>query len=217
MVENLDYNTSRASMIIKEYGRNVQNMIEHITVLEDREERNQLAEVIVNLMASKNPQEKNNPDFIQKLWNHLYKISNYKIDIDKTVFRVDGEGFESESKIDYPSTKPKFRHYGRVVEEMIYKCSEMEEGEVKTEFLRLVVSYMKSAYKNWSKENVSDDAIITDLERISGGKLTYQSDEKIASFGGPSNEGGRRYSNNNNNRRRRHSNNNNNNNRRRSR
>jgi hypothetical protein len=208
----LEYNTSREILKIKEYGRNVQNMIAHIKNIEDDKERNDLAECIVNMMIQTDPAHKQNPEFIQKLWNHLYTIAEGEIKLDKEVALVSHEPMQSDDKLPYPSSKPKRRHYGSIIENMVKEACELEDGDIKDVYVRTIVSYMKSAYKNWSKENVADETIISDLELMSDGKLTYDRDGVI--FTPPSNDknnnNNRRNNNNNNNNRRNNNNNNNN-------
>lgn len=213
----LEYNTAREDLKIKEYGRNVQNMIAHIKHIEDDKERNDLAECIVNMMAATDLQQKQNPEFIQKLWNHLYTIAGGEINLERNVEMVSHEPMKSTDKLDYPSSKPKRRHYGSTIETMIKEAMKLEEGETKDVYVRTIVSYMKASYKNWSKENVADESIISDLELMSDGKLTYDREGKIFTphsnnNNNRSNNNNRRNNNNNNNNRR---NNNNNNNRRR--
>lgn len=210
---SLDYNTSREDLKIKEYGRNVQNLIQYIKTITDEKERNEYAEVIVNMMAQTDPSQKQNPEFIQKLWNHLYYIADFDLDIDHEVQKISTEPMKAKDKLNYPSNRPRNRHYGATVEFMISKAIELEEGEEKEVYIRTIVSYMKSAYKNWSKENVSDETIVSDLERISEGQLTFSSEDKIYSPIPDVNTPGNNNRNKNNNNRNRNNNNRNNNNR----
>ncbi len=168
------YNSQTDHLIIPEYGRNVQKMIEYAKDVEDRELRQAYAEKIVDLMFSMNPQTKNAADYKLKLWHHMFRISNYELD----VVAPDGYTKETKTELDmekpeYPVYNPSFRHYGNFVKEMIEKALSMDDEEKKYGYLEAIGSYMKLAYKTWNREHyVSDELIKEDLLAMTGGKIT---------------------------------------------
>lgn len=178
-METLEYNTQRDLLKIKEYGRNVQQMVLHLKTVEDSEKRNKLAAAIVKMMAQTNPQQKNNPDFQQKLWNHLFQIADYKLDIEHEITVTEPEeGFKDIPKLAYPKKNPRYRHYGKGVELMIEEALILE-GEKQEAYVKLILSYMKSAYLNWSKDNVNDENIYSDLDMMSKSQLPMNRTQRI--------------------------------------
>ncbi|MEL6388837.1 MAG: DUF4290 domain-containing protein [Bacteroidota bacterium] len=214
----MEYNSQKDHLVISEYGRNVQNMIYTVRKEEDPEKRQRMADALIELMHQMNPADRNNPDYKEKLWRHLFRIADYDIDVTPP----DGTKPTPESnsinplKIEYPANLRKNRHYGRMVQELITKAIEMEDGEKKDEFIMIIASYMKVAYRTWNREHfVSDDVIKQDLENISGGKLKLAEEDVIEvsiplprntnnnrKSGGRNNRNNNRRKNNNNRRRR---------------
>ena len=128
-------------MELPEYGRSVQNMVDHALTIEDREERQRCANTIVNIMGGMFPHLRDVPDFKHKLWDHLAIMSDFKLDIDYPFEIVKREELEMKpGKIAYPDKAIRYRHYGRFLESMIKKLSEMEEGEEKQALLQLLVN-----------------------------------------------------------------------------
>lgn len=180
-MEQLEYNTQREPLRIKEYGRNIQQLVQHLKTVKDLEKRDKIAERVVNMMAQTNPQHKNNPEFIQKLWNHLYQIADYDINLSA---EITVKNPETEKKalpeLTYPQTNPKYKHYGKGIELMIQEALKLE-GEKKEAYTKLILAYMKSAYRNWAKDNVNDDNIYADLEMMSNNQLTVDRTQRIYS------------------------------------
>jgi len=200
-MEELQYNTGRDHLKIREYGRNVQELIQHIKGIEDSEKRNKLATYMANMMAAMNPQQKNNEEFKQKIWNHIYQIADFDIDLEKE-FTIDKPISEIEiPHLDYPKTNPKYRHYGKSIELMIQEAIKMEDQEKKAAYTKLILAYMKTAYLNWSKDSVTDETIFSDLELMSEGKLEFDKEQRIYSPGGSNKPNNNHRRNNNNNRR----------------
>jgi hypothetical protein len=169
----MDYNTSRKKLNLPEYGRNIHQMVDHLSTIEDRDERNRLARVLIGIMGNMNPHLRDVNDFKHKLWDHLFIMSDFKIDIDSPYPIPNLETYQEKPKtVPYPTQPITFKHYGRSIELMIQKAIEMEEGQQKEALTQLIANHMKKAYLMWNKDSVSDDDVIKDLARLSGGKLT---------------------------------------------
>ena len=168
-----EYNSQRNVLIIPEYGRHVQKMIEFAKTIEDKEKRQTTAEAIINLMSQMVPQGKQVEDHKDKLWKHFFRIANYDIDVvpsnDKIPTPPEQPSLES---LPYSQSKLEYRHYGKYVMRMIDKASKMEDGEMKEGFILIIAGYMKMAYKNWNRDHaISDENIRSDIKMMSGGKL----------------------------------------------
>lgn len=169
----MDYNTSRKKLNLPEYGRNIHQMVDHLSTVEDRDERNRLARVLIGIMGNMNPHLRDVNDFKHKLWDHLFIMSDFKIDIDSPYPIPNLETYQEKPKtVPYPTQPITFKHYGRSIELMIQKAIEMEEGQQKEALTQLIANHMKKAYLMWNKDSVSDEDVIKDLARLSGGKLT---------------------------------------------
>lgn len=169
---NYDYNTQRKRMVLPEYGRNVQKMIDHIKTIEDRDERNRAARTIISIMGNLNPQIRDVGDFRHKLWDHLALIADFDLDIDSPYPIPEPEKFEEKPKtIPYQQGNITFLHYGRIIELMIDAAAEMEDGEEKEYLTNLIVNQMKKAYITWNRSQVADEVIIENLKYLSKGKL----------------------------------------------
>jgi hypothetical protein len=155
-----------------EYGRHVQKMIEQIKKIEDKEKRTEQAKAIVNIMSTLNPQLKDFPDYKHKLWDHIFVIANYDLDIDSPYPVPTKESINSKPEpIPLQKDKIKARCYGRNIQGMIDLVSKQEDIETKKELIRLLAIYMRQQYLIWNKDNVADETIFKDMEILSGGKL----------------------------------------------
>ncbi|GEM67240.1 hypothetical protein SMI01S_08460 [Sphingobacterium mizutaii NBRC 14946 = DSM 11724] len=233
-----DYNSTRPKLILAEYGRNVQNMVDYICTLSDREERNRLAQVVIDMMGVLNPHLRDVSDFKHKLWDHLYIISDFKIDVDSPYPIPTKENIHHKPEtLKYPNHNIRFKHYGHTVEEMINKTLNISNPEARLKMTLSIANFMKMAYLTWNKDSVSDDQILQDLKTLSRGELVLPGDTvltkldfktpppgnrvKSSSSGSgqqqqnkpQNNYNNKRSNNNNNNNNKRPSNNNNNNNR----
>ena len=189
-------------MELPEYGRSVQNMVDHALTIEDREERQRCANTIVNIMGGMFPHLRDVPDFKHKLWDHLAIMSDFKLDIDYPFEIVKREELEMKpGKIAYPDKAIRYRHYGRFLESMIKKLSEMEEGEEKQALLQLLAVQMKKNLNNWNKEGIEDQKIVDDLREYSNGTIDLKVEDLRLSDQ-------QRYNNNNNNQRKQNNQNN---------
>ena len=168
------YNSSRKLLVMPEYGRNIQKLIQFAQAVEPREKRQEFAERIIKLMMQMNPQNKNIEDNIEKLWKHLFRIAEYDIDVTPPldVMPSPADRLRKPDKVEYPKTEARFRHYGSNIQKLIKKAIAMEDGPKKQGFITVIGSYMKLAYRTWNKEHyVSDEVIKNDLESLSEGQL----------------------------------------------
>ena len=180
-------------MELPEYGRSIQNMVDHALTIEDREERQRCANTIINIMGGMFPHLRDVPDFKHKLWDHLAVMSDFKLDIDYPFEIVKPEDLEMKpGKIAYPDKTIRYRHYGRFLESMIKKLPEMEEGEEKQALLHMLAVQMKKNLNNWNKEGIEDQKIVDDLREYSNGAIDLRVEDLRLN-------GQQRYYNNNNN------------------
>ena len=168
----LDYNTSREKMAMPEYGRNVLRMVERLRGIPDRQKRTEQAYAVVKVMETLNPQVHQQENFEHKLWDQLYMIAGFDLDIDAPYPCPVAEEFaKNPVTIPMKSTKVKAAHYGRNIESIIgLLCSE-PDGEVKTEMIRNLAVYMRQQYLIWNKDSVSDETIFNDIEKLSDYRL----------------------------------------------
>lgn len=177
----MEYNSTREQMIIPEYGRNIQKMIEYTITIEDRERRNRAARFIVNVMAQMNgANQRDNSDFRHKLWDHIFIISNYRLDVDSPFPKpVAEEKFSKPQKCSYPHKSISFRQYGINIERMIKKAVELEDGDEKDALIKIVANHLKKLYLNWNRESVNDEVIIRHLSELSNGELSLSYDYRL--------------------------------------
>ncbi len=185
----MEYNTRQKRLPLPEYGRSVQKMVDHALTIENREERQLCASTIISIMASMFPNLRNLPDFERKLWDHLAIMSDFKLDIDYPVEVIKKEKFnEPPQRIPYQTGEVKFRHYGRIVEEMIAHACTLEEGEERNKLIEIITIQMKKNYIAWNKDGVEDKKIFDDLRIYSQGKIDItEGDIKINQGGGQHN------------------------------
>lgn len=162
------YNTERVRLYIPEYGRNVQKMVEYLKTIEDREKRNEQARAVIKVMEIINPAVKLQENFEHKLWDHLHIISGFCLDVDSP-YPVPAPESLNDKPLMIPIEKRpiKANHYGRNIENIIELIASTEEGEVKTDMIRMLASYMRQQYLIWNKDMVSDQTIFQDIERLS--------------------------------------------------
>lgn len=166
------YNTQLKRMPLPEYGRSIQNMVSHALTIENRTERQRCANTIINIMGNMFPHLRDVPDFKHKLWDHLAIMSDFALNIDYPyeIIRKDNLYTKPES-VPYPSTKIRYRHYGRTVEVLIKKAIDFPEGDEKQNLIAMICNYMKKNYIAWNKETVDERKIADDLAELSDGKL----------------------------------------------
>ena len=159
-------------MPLPEYGRSIQNMVDHALTIEDRAERQRCANTIINIMGGMFPHLRDVPDFKHKLWDHLAIMSDFKLDIDYPFEVIPKNNLDAKPEpVPYPCTKIRYRHYGRTLEVLIQKACEFPEGDEKQNLVALICNHMKKDYMTWNKDTVDDRKIADDLYELSGGKL----------------------------------------------
>ena len=169
----LYYNTEVEKRAMPEYGRNVLKMVEMMKGIEDRAKRSEQARAIVKVMETLNPQVHQQENFEQKLWDHLYMIAGYDLDIDAPYPAPVPELMEAKPLTIPLKDKPvKAAHYGRNIESIIDLIASEPEGEIKTAMIRSLAIYMRQQYLIWNKDTVADRTIFQDIERLSGGRVT---------------------------------------------
>lgn len=170
----MEYNTIRNQLVMREYGRHIQKMIEHLVSIEDPERRQANAQAVIELMGFLNPHLKNVEDFRHKLWDHLFLISDFKLEVKSPYPIPTKETLKAKPKpLHYPKRYPKFSHLGKNLEVIINKALKEENPDKRLGFANAVAYYMKLAYNNWHKEIVHDDAIQSELTAITDGQLTF--------------------------------------------
>lgn len=173
---NMTYNSAKEDLIIPEYGRHVQLLVEYAKTLEDDDLRQRLAERIIVLMTQIIPQNRNMEDYRGKLWRHLFRISGPDLRVTPPadiVIPEDVSGKFYPEQVAYPSSEPRYRHYGHYVQSMIRKAIAMEHGPKRDGFVAAIAAYMKLAYKTWNRDHyVSDETIKADLVTLSKGALS---------------------------------------------
>ena len=178
----MDYNTQLPKMIIPEYGRNIQSMIEYCCTIKDRDERNLCARAIIQVMGQLNPHLRDVADLAHKLWDHLFIISEFKLDVDSPYPKPSPETFkEKPAKLNYNTGKIRYKHYGKTIENIIKKAKELKDGNEKDELTRLIANHLKKSYLNWNKDSITDDVIYKNLEELSGGELKMHESAVLSS------------------------------------
>ena len=172
----MEYNTQRNHLTMKEYGRHIQRMVEHVLTIEDRQKRQQQAQVVIELMGTLNPHLKNVEDFRHLLWDHLFFVSDFKLDVDCPYPIPTKETYKLKpDPLPYPKRKPRYNHLGKNLEIVIDKALKEENPEKRAGFANSIAYYMKLAYSNWHKELVHDDGIRAELNVITNGQLEFDS------------------------------------------
>jgi hypothetical protein len=181
VIDNLEYNTEREKLIIPEYGRHIQKMVDYCVSLEDREERNKIAKSIIAVMGNLNPHLRDVPDFQHKLWDQLFIIADFKLDVDSPFPMPSQEELnERPEPLTYPQNHPKYRFYGNNIKKMIDVACSWEDGDMKDGLVLTIANHMKKSFLNWNKDTVEDDVIFNHLYELSGGKLNMkESDEDL--------------------------------------
>lgn len=178
--EALSYNTGRNHLVIQEYGRNIQNMIEQLLSIEDKANRTQAAHFVVSVMAQMNPQVKETEDYMHKLWDHMHIIAAYKLDVDGP-YEMPSKEIQDKKPAHpgYSQKKPKYGHYGHYIIEMIELAKKVEDEEEKKAMSLAIANQLKKDYLNWNRETVNDSIIVAELERVSNGVLTLPDDTRL--------------------------------------
>ncbi len=168
----MDYNSDRSKLPLPEYGRNLQNMVNHIMTIEDRNERNRAARTIIDIMGNMYPYLRDINDFKHKLWDHLAIMTEFKLDIDYPYAPPEPEFFNTPPrKIPYSLNTIKYRHYGKTIEYLLEKAAVYEDENERKLLIKLIANHMKKSYIMWNKDSVTDEKILLDIEELSKGKI----------------------------------------------
>jgi hypothetical protein len=189
----MEYNTTRSKLLMPEYGRNVQKMIEYLLTIDDREKRLKQAEVIIELMGTLNPHLKTIEDYKHKLWDHLFQMTEFTLDVDSPYPCPTAESvFKKPEVLPYPQENIQHRHLGKNIQELLQKAMVEPNDEIRQGLTQAIGYYMKLAYANWHKEPVHDDMVKNELKELSKGKLQYETGGYRVHFDnrGPANSGG---------------------------
>ncbi len=176
----MDYNTQREKLQMPEYGRHVQDMINYVKNLPDKEKRNEQIQAVVSVMGTLNPQLRDINDFKHKLWDHVHIISDFGIDIDSPYPTPTRETLAARpNPIPLEKTPVKASHYGRNIQNMIEVIAQRPDDEVKTYMIKTLASYMRQQYLIWNKDTVSEETIFNDIYKLSDGRITVPEDVHI--------------------------------------
>ncbi len=172
LVEQLEYNTERPHLIIPEYGRHFQKMVDYAVSIEDPEERNKVANSIISVMGNLQPHLRDVPDFQHKLWDQLFIMSDFKLDVDSPFPITSKEILQQRPEpLEYPQNHPKYRFYGNNIKRMIDVAVKWEKGDKRSGLEYAIANHMKKCYLNWNKDVVDDKAIFKHLYELSDGQI----------------------------------------------
>jgi hypothetical protein len=179
----MEYNTTRTHLEMREYGRHVQQMVDHLLTIEDKERRQRNAQAVIELMGFLNPQLKNIEDYRHKLWDHLFLISDFKLDVDSPYPIPTRETLQAKpAPLPYPKRYPRYSHLGKHLEMVIQKAMAEENPEKKSGFAHIIAYYMKLAYNTWHKELIPDESIRSELNAITQGQLEFTSTPFVRAY-----------------------------------
>ncbi|MDL2283346.1 DUF4290 domain-containing protein [Odoribacter sp. OttesenSCG-928-G04] len=168
----MEYNSQKKKLVLPEYGRNIQKMVDFILTIQNREERNLAAKTVIDVMGNLYPHLRDVPDFRHKLWDHLAIMSDFKLDIDAPYPLPSMEEInEKPEKLTYGTNRIRFRHYGKAVEKLIEKIRETEDPEQKRALIVLTANHMKKSFLTWNKDSVEDEQIYNDINTYYGSTL----------------------------------------------
>tara|TARA_B100000900_G_scaffold200765_1_gene170225 strand:+ start:931 stop:1575 length:645 start_codon:yes stop_codon:yes gene_type:complete len=177
-METLQYNTKRTQLVIPEYGRHVQLMINQIMETQNREERNKMAKAVIGIMGNMNPHLRDVPDFQHKLWDQLFIMSNFELDVDSPYEKPQKEVLEQKpDRLTYPQRNPKYRFYGNNIKSMINVAVNWEDGDLKNALVYNIANHMKKCFLNWNKDTVQDEVILNHLVELSDNKLEVKEED----------------------------------------
>lgn len=175
MIEDIEYNTERPKLIIPEYGRHMQKMVDQAVATEDRVERNKIAKSIIAIMGNLNPHLRDVPDFQPMLWDQLFIISDFKLDVESPFpIPTREELAERPEPLEYPQNFPRYRFYGNNIKRMIDVAVTWEEGDKREGLILTIANHMKKCFLNWNKDTVDDRVIFNHLFELSDGKIDYK-------------------------------------------
>ena len=180
MIENLQYNNERSQLAIPEYGRHIHKMIQQVMAEDDKEQRNKQAQAIIGIMGNLNPHLRDVADFQHKLWDQLFIMSEFKLDVDAPFPKPSAEVLAAPpTPLAYPQSHPKYRFYGNNIKGMIDVIVNWEEGELKEALVYVIANHMKKCFLNWNKDTVEDRVIFDHLAELSDGKIILSDKDEV--------------------------------------
>jgi hypothetical protein len=178
----MEYNTTRGNLIISEYGRNVQDMVNYICEQEDREKRNRMASALVNILANMHPEMRDQGDLKHKLWDHIHVMSDFSLDVDSPYpMPLRPQDAPKPQHVRYTQEEIKLRPYGKYMQRIIEKATEFEDGPEKDSLVRIIANGLKKMYLNWNRDSVNDELIHEHLSLLSVGRLKLHEDDRLHS------------------------------------
>ena len=179
MTFDLEYNSERPLMIIPEYGRHIQKLVDYCVALESKEERDKMAKAIIDVMGNLQPHLRDVPDFKHKLWDQLYIMSDFKLDANSPYPQPSKEELQEKPEaLAYPKSASRYRYYGNNIQTMIDVALSWEDGDKKEALVFTIANHMKKCYLNWNKDTVDDAVIFNHLYELSDGKIDLRSTEE---------------------------------------
>ena len=180
MIENLQYNNERSQLAIPEYGRHIHKMIQQVMAEDDKEQCNKQAQAIIGIMGNLNPHLRDVADFQHKLWDQLFIMSEFKLDVDAPFPKPSAEVLAAPpTPLAYPQSYPKYRFYGNNIKGMIDVIVNWEEGELKEALVYVIANHMKKCFLNWNKDTVEDRVIFDHLAELSDGKIILSDKDEV--------------------------------------
>lgn len=182
MTFDLEYNSERPLLIIPEYGRHIQKLVDHCVSLSSKEERNTMAQAIIDVMGNLQPHLRDVPDFKHKLWDQLHIMSDFRLDADSPYEKPSREELqEKPERLKYPKSTSQYRFYGNNIQIMIDTALTWEDGEMKNALVYTIANHMKKCFLNWNKDTVEDAVIFQHLYELSNGKFDLRNSEESLS------------------------------------
>lgn len=170
----MDYNAERPDLVIPEYGRNIQRMVEFAVSIKSRDLRNQVALAIINVMGQLFPHLRDEENYKHKLWDHIFIMSDFKLDVDSPYPKPSPQQFQEKPEmVNYPSNNIKYGHYGRILEQTVKAVVDFPEGEEKDRLVQDLANMMKRMYITGAESNINDKVVIKQLKEFSGGKIKW--------------------------------------------
>ena len=177
----MEYNTELSKLIIPEYGRNVQRMVEYLMTIEDKEKRNHQANAVIEVMGNLNPHLRDVPHFKHKLWDHLFIMSDFKLDVDTPYEKPEQEEMVKKPEpMSYPQSKIRLRHFGKNILKMVDKAASIEDEAIRNEMVLAICNHMKKSYVSWNNSSVEDSVIVSQFNKIAEDKVSAPVDLKLS-------------------------------------
>ena len=177
--DNLEYNTIREDLIIPEYGRHIQKMIHHASSQKSKEERNRIAKSVISVMGNLQPHLRDVSDFQHKLWDQLFIMSDFKLDVDSPFEKPKKEELLAKpDPLSYPQNFPKYRFYGNNIKIMIDEAVKWDSGDKKEALVYIIANHMKKCFLNWNKDSVEDQVIFDHLYELSNSKIDLRNSKE---------------------------------------